>query len=143
MLYFFTQMIHKSTTVVTTEGHYEWLVMPFGLKNAPSTFQRIIQKALGFHLNNGAMNYMDDIIIYSATVELHWNLLESIFKTLIDHNIKLRTSKCAFFHSEIEYLGHVLSHNKTFPSPTLVKAVTEFPQPNDVELQRLHGLSNY
>ncbi len=74
--------------------------MPFGLKNAPATFQRIIQAALSDLLYKGAINYLDDFIVYSATFKEHIDLLREVFKRLRQHNIKLKLSKCYFAKSQ-------------------------------------------
>jgi transposase InsO family protein len=132
------------TAFVTNQGHYEWLVMPFGLKNAPATFQRIIQTALSDLLYKGAINYLDDFIIYTETFEEHIELLREVFKRLRQHNIKLKLSKCFFAKSEVEYLGHIISHNTVKPSPRKIEAVKEFPIPKTVrEVRRFLGLTGY
>ena len=66
----------EKTAFVTNEGHYEWLVMPFGLMNAPATFQRIIQHILRDRLYKGVLNYLDDIMIYTETIEEHLELVK-------------------------------------------------------------------
>ena len=96
------------TAFVTNEGHYEWLVMPFGLKNAPATFQRIIQNTLGPLLYKGVINYLDDFIIYSETFDQHMVLLEECFKRLRANNIKLKLSKFQLAKQEVDYLGHLI-----------------------------------
>jgi len=145
--YWHVEMDPKSitkTAFVTNQGHYEWLVMPFGLKNAPATFQRIIQTALSDLLYKGAINYLDDFIIYTETFEEHIELLREVFKRLRQHNIKLKLSKCFFAKSEVEYLGHIISHNTVKPSPRKIEAVKEFPIPKTVrEVRRFLGLTGY
>jgi transposase InsO family protein len=132
------------TAFVTNEGHYEWMVMPFGLKNAPATFQRIIQKTLGSLLYRGVINYLDDFIIYSETFEQHLSLLEDVFRRLNENNIKLKLSKCYFVKSEVEYLGHIVSHNSVKPSTRKVQAVQEFAVPTNLrEVRRFLGLTGY
>ncbi len=145
--YWHVEMDSRSTAktaFVTNQGHYEWLVMPFGLKNAPATFQRIIQTALSDLLYKGAINYLDDFIIYSETFEEHIELLREVFKRLRQHNIKLKLSKCFFVKSEVEYLGHIISHNSVKPSPRKIEAVKDFPLPKTVrEVRRFLGLTGY
>lgn len=72
----------EKTAFVTSNGHFEWTVMPMGLKNAPATFQRVVEKSLGDKLYNGAINFFDDIIIYSRTMTEHLDLLKNIFHKL-------------------------------------------------------------
>jgi hypothetical protein len=125
-------------------GHYEWLVLPFGLKSAPLTFQRIIQKVLGKLLFDGCINYLDDIIIYSKTIEEHLSILKDIFTRLRAYNVKLKMSKCEFGKSEIEYLGHKIGYNTVKPCKEHITAVLDFPQPKTVkQLRRFLGLSGY
>lgn len=134
----------NKTAFITHEGHYEWLVMPFGLKNAPSTFQRILQLVLGKTLYKGAINYLDDVIVYSDTLERHLQLLECIFKLFKIHNIKLKSTKCHFLQNKVEYLGYIVSHNKVEPSPSKIESVRSFPAPTSVtEVRRFLGLANY
>lgn len=134
----------KKTAFVTNQGHYEWLVMPFGLKNAPATFQRIIQKALGELFYKGVINYLDDFIIYSETFEQHLALLEEVFKRLMANNIKLKLSKCYFAKQEVEYLGHIISLNNVKPSAGKTSAVQGFPVPRTLrEVRRFLGLTGY
>uniref|UniRef100_A0A158P4S6 RNA-directed DNA polymerase n=1 Tax=Tetranychus urticae TaxID=32264 RepID=A0A158P4S6_TETUR len=134
----------EKTAFVTHEGHYEWLVMPFGLKNAPATFQRILQRVLGSLLYNGAINYLDDIIIYSKTFSEHLQLLEKIFTLCKDNNIKLKLSKCDFAQNEVDYLGYIISEEGVRPSKQKVKAVEHFPVPSNVkEVRQFLGLANY
>jgi transposase InsO family protein len=132
------------TAFVTNEGHYEWLVLPFGLKNAPATFQRIIQQILGPLLYRGAINYLDDFIIYSETFDEHMRLLDDVLQRLSDHNIKLKMSKCHFAKKEVTYLGHVVSYNTVKPSPAKIEAVQRFPVPNTLrKVREFLGLTGY
>ena len=132
------------TAFITHEGHYEWLVLPFGLKNAPATFQRILQKVLGKLLYKGAINYLDDIIIYSKTFEEHLQLLQQVFALLKQHNIKLKLSKCHFAQTEVQYLGYIIGTDGIKPSPEKITAVQKFPTPLNIrDVRRFLGLANY
>ncbi|UYV78936.1 K02A2.6-like, partial [Cordylochernes scorpioides] len=134
----------EKTAFITNDGHYEFLVMPFGLKNAPSTFQRIIQHIIGNLLWNGVCNYQDDILIYSSTFKDHIELLKKIFDKLKENNIKLKLKKCSFAKQEIRYLGHIIGHNKIKPDPEKTKAINEFPQPKTVkQVRQFLGLAGY
>lgn len=99
---------HK-TAFSTPYGHYEYVRMPFGLKNAPSTFQRLINSVLRKHINKICIVYMDDILIFSSGVQEHCNNIRTIFKALRAANLKIQVNKCNFMQRETEYLGHVLS----------------------------------
>ncbi|UYV78277.1 hypothetical protein LAZ67_16000751, partial [Cordylochernes scorpioides] len=134
----------EKTAFITNDGHYEFLVMPFGLKNAPSTFQRIIQHIIGNLLWNGVCNYQDDILIYSSTFKDHIELMKKIFDKLKENNIKLKLKKCSFAKQEIRYLGHIIGHNKINPDPEKTKAINEFPQPKTVkQVRQFLGLAGY
>ena len=84
--------IHK-TAFVTQDGHYEWLVLPFSLKNAPATFHRIVQRILGNLLNHGVYSYLDDVILYAITQGEHDTLRREFFSRLKVHNVKLKRTK--------------------------------------------------
>ncbi|UYV69327.1 K02A2.6-like, partial [Cordylochernes scorpioides] len=134
----------EKTAFITNDGHYEFLVMPFGLKNAPSTFQRIIQHIIGNLLWNGVCNYQDDILIYSSTFKDHIELMKKIFDKLKENNIKLKLKKCSFAKQEIRYLGHIIGHNKIKPDPEKTKVINEFPQPKTVkQVRQFLGLAGY
>ena len=124
------------TAFITHEGHYEWLFMPFGLKNAPATFQKAIQAILGSILYKGAINYLDDIIIYTETLEQHADLLNDVLNRLKEHGVRLKESKCSFAQSEVAYLGHTISYNAVKPSPEKLKAILDFPEPNSIRSLR-------
>ena len=132
------------TAFVTNSGHYEWLVLPFGLKNSPATFQRCIQRILGDLLYKGAINYLDDIIVYSDTFENHLTLLKEVFTRLLANNVKLKLKKCHFASDKVKYLGHTISCNQVRPSEEKTKAIKEFPIPDNVtKVQQFVGLANY
>ena len=99
---------HK-TAFICEYGQYEFNRMPFGLTNAPGTFQRLMNKILKPVLYKSALVYLDDIIIYSKTIENHIDDLESVFKLLATNGLKLKIKKCCFFRKKIDYLGHVVS----------------------------------
>ena len=134
----------EKTAFVTNEGHFEWLVMPFGLKNAPATFQRIVQQILHKYLYKGVINYLDDIIIYSETYNDHLNLLNEIFQILREHNVKLGLKKCLFAQTEVQYLGHLIGHNSVKPSPEKIKAIKDYPTPSSTtKVRSFVGLCQY
>jgi transposase InsO family protein len=134
----------EKTAFNTRSGHYEWTVMPFGLRNAPATFQCAVQNVLGNLLNKGAINYSDDIIIYSKDFTEHLDLLKQIFKILKEKDLKLKRNKCHFFCKSITYLGHVISENEVRPSERKTKAIREFERPTTVkQVRSFLGLANY
>jgi len=134
----------EKTAFVTNQGHYEWLVMPMGLTNAGATFQRIVQQILGDLLYNGAINYLDDVIIYAKTPEEHNKLLDEVLSRLEANNIKLKRSKCKFAQTEVTYLGYAISYNQVRPLADKVRAIREFPVPKSAaDIRRFIGMSQY
>ena len=111
---------------------YECLRMPFGLTNAPATFQHLMENCLGdLHLN-WCIIYLDDIIIYSKTLEEHVKRLEAVFKKLSKAGLKLKPSKCEFFKSEITYLGHIVSSEGIVTDPKKIKVIQLWLRPETV-----------
>ncbi|KAL4554713.1 hypothetical protein LXL04_037315 [Taraxacum kok-saghyz] len=98
----------EKTAFRTHEGHYEYLVMPFGLMNAPSTFQAIMNEVFRPLLRQKVVIFFDDILVYSATWEAHLADLHLVLSTLVQHQFMVNRKKCSFGQSSIEYLGHVI-----------------------------------
>ena len=108
-------------------GFYEFTCMPFGLCNAPVTFQRLMQNTLGELNLMHCIIYLDDVIVFSSMEEEHLGRLRMVFERFCEFNLKLKPSKCSFFQSEIMYLAHHVSHRGILPSQENVRAVQEFP----------------
>ncbi|WVZ05472.1 hypothetical protein V8G54_018818 [Vigna mungo] len=124
------------TTFRTHERHYEYLVMPFGLMNAPSTFQAF--------MNEGYWYFFDDILVYSNTWEEHMQLLEKVLEVLRDHKLFANKEKCLFSHEKVEYLGHIISTHGVAVDPTKVNSVLEWPIPKNVKgVHGFLGLTGY
>jgi len=119
---------HK-TTFKTHHGMYEFLVMAFGLTNAPATFQSVMNLIFANLLRKGVIVFMDDILIYSATLEQHVALLEQVFEILKKHKFFIKLSKCSFAQKEIEYLGHTVSSNGVATDKSKFLAVEQWPVP--------------
>nr|XP_008191903.1 PREDICTED: uncharacterized protein LOC100141851 isoform X1 [Tribolium castaneum] len=138
-----TESIPK-TAFVTPDGHYEFVRMPFGLANAPAVFQRAMNKVLGPLRFQTAFCYIDDLLIPSKDFETGLNNLRTVFQLLRQFGLTLKLSKCCFFGSQIEYLGHEISAEGIKPGETKIKAVTAFPKPTDVhKLRQFLGLCGY
>jgi hypothetical protein len=91
-------------------GHYEYLVMPFGLCNVPATFQRMMNNIMRLFLGNGIVSYLDDILIHSkGSVEQHRELVGRVLQTLIDNGLAAEIAKCEFEKKEVEFLGYIVS----------------------------------
>ena len=128
---------------VTPMGKYEFLMVPFGLSQAPAYFQRLIAEVLT-GCESFAQGYLDDILIFSKTHEEHLQHLEIIFERLRQAGLKLKGEKCQFFKKNLHYLGHVISEEGIKPLPDKIQAIQDMPHPtNLVEVQQLMGLMNY
>ena len=135
---------HK-TAFVTKTGHYQWRVLPFGLKIASSIFQRILSSVLKrYRLTAFARNYIDDILVFSRTLEEHLRHLELVIKALSKEMFKLKFNKCKFAQLSVDYLGHTLSHNSVRPLIDRVEAIQNFPRPsNATAVRQFLGKLNY
>ena len=96
------------TTFRTHEGHYEFLVMPFGLSNAPSTFQSLMNEVFWPHIRKFVLVFFDNILVYSPDLTTHINHLESIFLLLQQHQLYINKKKCDFGRTRLTYLGHII-----------------------------------
>ena len=118
--------------------------MPFGLTNSPATFQRLMERCLGDMQPQECLVYLDDIIVYSSTIEEHMRRLEAVFQKLKDFGLKLKPSKCHFLKSEVTYLGHVVSKDGVHTDPEKIKAVQNWSTPKNVkELQQFLGFVGF
>ena len=134
----------KFTAFSTPEGHFHYNRMPFGLKNAPATFQRLMDRALKGLIGKCCFVYLDDIIIFGQTIQEHNTNLAIILQRLTELNLKLQPDKCEFLKPELEYLGHVISKDGVKPNSKKIEAVKEFKQPrNSKEIKQFLGLAGY
>ena len=125
-------------------GFYECKWMPFGLTSAPATFQWLMKSCLGnLHLQY-CIIYLDDIIVFSKTLEEHLTRLWAVFEKLNKAELKLKPSKCEFFKQELTYLGHVISKNGVQTDSKKVEAIHKWPVPTNVtEVQSFLVFTNY
>src|SRR3954453_17077951 len=137
------QDVHK-TAFRTRYGHYEFLVMPFGLTNAPATFMHLMQQTLRSFLDDFVIVFIDDILIYSKTLEDHTQHLRQVLQVLQEKQLYAKLSKCDFFKHEIGFLGHVINEHGIKMESSKVNAVTNWPIPTNVhELRSFLGLAGY
>ncbi|WVZ02845.1 hypothetical protein V8G54_023651 [Vigna mungo] len=118
-------------------GHYEFRVMPFGLCNAPSTFQATMNELLKPFLRKFLIVFFDDILVYSTTWDAHLNHLERTFQTLLQGQFFLKGSKCLLAQQQLEYLGHIVSAQGVAADPSKIQAMVQWPSP--MSLKALHG----
>ena len=121
------------TAFVTHKGLYEFNVMAFGIATAPSVFQDLMNKVLSGIGNEYAMAYLDDVIVFSETLEDHFRHLEDVFERLESAGLKLKKSKCEFLKKEIHYLGHIISDKGIRPDEAKIDAIRNLPAPTTVK----------
>eukprot|EP00253_Pinus_taeda_P003695 PITA_03695 len=120
------------TTFRTRYGHYKFVVLPFGLTNAPATFMCLMNNIFHRYLDQFVLIFIDDILIYSHTIEEHHEHLRVVLQTLREHQLYAKFSKCDFFKEEIQYLGHVITKDGIAVDLEKIKAIMEWPVPKDV-----------
>jgi hypothetical protein len=124
-------------------GHYEFLVMPFGLCNAPATFQTLMNEIFKDVLDQFLVVYLDDILVYSRTIEEHAEHLKIVLDKLRQNKLRSRVHKCRFLQPKVDYLGYIVGEDKIIPDDDKVAAVQTWPPPRDVtELRAFLGLAN-
>ncbi len=124
------------TAFSTSTGHYEYLIMPFGLSNSPSVFQSFINDVFRDMLNRWVIVYIDDILIYSNSLEEHTQHVRSVLERLIQYQLYAKGEKCEFDCTSTSFLGYIISHEGVAMDESKVKAVLNWPQPCTVkELQ--------
>ena len=128
----------------THNGHYEYLVMPFGLCNAPSTFQAIMNSIFRPYLRKFILVFFYDILIYSPTWEQHLEHVQLTLVVLRQHQFYVKMSKCAFGKQELEYLGHIITHRGVKVDEKKIEAMVAWPRPSNItELRGFLGLTGY
>ena len=134
----------RKAAFTTHRGLFEPQRMPFGLRSAPATMQRLMVslfKAMNWKM---VLVYLDDIVIFSDSVQQHFSRMDLVFSKLREANLKLKPAKCLLLRRSVEYLGHMVSGKGVSTSPRLVKAVQDYPIPQDVSgVRRFLGLTGY
>lgn len=125
-------------------GHFEYLKMPFGLKNAPATFQRLMDNVLKDLQGKICLVYMDDIIIFSTSLQEHIANLKLIFDKLRQSRLKIQLDKSEFLRKEVEFLGHIVTPEGVKPNPNKIKVIQNFPIPKTArDIKSFLGLLGY
>ena len=126
----------------TPSGLYQYKVMPFGMKNSPATFQRLINYLIADI--KGCEAYIDDVIIYSNTWEKHLQIMHKFFQRLSESNLTVNLSKSEFGCGHVTYLGHIVGQGKVKPIDAKVEAISAFPQPSSKkQVMRFLGMAGY
>ncbi|GBG79965.1 hypothetical protein CBR_g30227 [Chara braunii] len=128
----------------TRYGLYEFVVMPFGLRNAPGTFQHAMNRIFHDYLDKFVVVYLDDILIFSKTVEEHVAHLDKVLSLLRQHKFKINGEKCEFGRTRILYLGHEISAEGLKPDDAKVASIRDWPRPQSVtEMRSFLGMTGY
>ena len=130
----------EKTSFVTTQGTYCYRVMPFGLKNAGATYQRLVNRMFQKQISATMEVYMDDMLVKSTTADLHIAHLSEAFQILRNYNMKRNPAKCAFGVLAEKFMGFIVNHRGIEENPDKIKAVLDMPSPSRIkEVQRLTG----
>lgn len=135
----------KYTSFVTPLGQYEYLRMPFGLKNAPSIFQMFINKIFSDLVRQGnVIIYLDDIMIATDNIAEHLKIFEEVMKRIVNNKLELRLDKCEFLQSSVKYLGYTIDASGIRADDKGLEAIRNFPLPDKVHTMRSFlGLCSY
>jgi hypothetical protein len=132
------------TAFTSPEGHFEFLVLPQGLCNSPSTFQSVMTRIFAPYLNKFVMVFLDDILIMSETPEQHLEHIRLVLQRLREHRFFARRDKCEWCKPEVAWLGHTIGRDGIKMDPKKIDAVRSFPTPrNPTELRQFLGLTNF
>lgn len=132
------------TAFCTPFGLFEWNRMPFGLCNAPSTFQRLMERLFGDQQCHSLLLYLDDIIVFSSSIEQHLERLEVVINRLEQEGLKAKLEKCTFLQPKVSYLGHVVSAEGVSTDPSKTQVVAQWRCPSSAtEFRSILGFASY
>jgi hypothetical protein len=132
------------TTFVSRYGHHEYLVVPFGLTNAPAIFMNLMNKIFMPYLDKFIIVFIDDILVYSKDEAEHAEHLRIVLQTLGEHQLYAKISKCEFWLDKVEFLGRIITKEGIAVNPNKVQSVLEWPAPkNTKEVRGLLGMVGY
>ncbi|KAH9270629.1 hypothetical protein BASA83_007236 [Batrachochytrium salamandrivorans] len=134
----------QKTSFITKYGQFEFLVMPFGLANAPAQFQRMMNSLFQDMISKFVLVYLDDIVIYSDNLKDHKTHVRSVLRILSDNRLFCKPEKCHFYQTEIRYLGYIISSNGIRMDSSKIESVQNWPTPKKVhDLQVFLGFANF
>lgn len=132
------------TAFVCPLGFWEFNRMPQGVTNAPSTFQRLMERCMGSLNRSEVLVFIDDLIVFSETLEEHERRLLQVLNRLREYGLKLSPEKCKFFQTSVRYLGHVVSEDGVSTDPSKIEVVKAWPRPQNLkELKSFLGFAGY
>jgi len=125
-------------------GLWRFTVMPFGLCNAPATIERLMERVLGQLQWHICLCYIDDVLVYSRSVDQHIDHLAAVLQRLRDAHLKLKPKKCHFFQKRVKFLGHIVSDQGIQTDPEKIQKINHCPPPRDLhEVRGILGLCSY
>ncbi|GBC41210.2 enzymatic polyprotein, putative [Rhizophagus irregularis DAOM 181602=DAOM 197198] len=134
----------EKTAFICSQGLYEYNVMPFGLKNAPGTFRRLMDKILKEYIGEFVTVYLDDIMIYSEDFEEHIEHVDKVLSKLRENNMIVKLKKCQFGLRNINFLGHIVGRDGLRPDKEKVEKIENMRRPKTVtEVRSFLGLCSY
>jgi hypothetical protein len=145
----FNQVLMKEsdiwkTAMKTPIGNFEWMVMGFGLTNAPATFQRLMTTVLRKFLGKFVVAFQDDLVVHSQSHEEHVGHLRQVLEALREAKLYAKPSKCTIGATSVKFLGHIIAHGTIATDPEKVAAVNEMVAPSDVHgVRRFLGMANW
>jgi len=134
----------SKTAFRTRYGYYEFLVMSFGLTNAPTTFMHLMYSMFRPYLDSFVIVFIDDILVYSRSQEDHEQHLRTVRQTLREKKLYAKFLKCEFWLDSVAFLGHVISSEGIWVDPKKVEAVQSWPRPSSsIEIRSFLGFMGY
>lgn len=132
------------TAFNTPLGHFEYLVLPFGLTNAPAVFQALVNDVLRDFINHFVFVYLDDILIFSKDMSDHISHVRQVLQRLLENKLYVKAEKCHFHTKSTSFLGYIIESGQVRSDPEKIRAVTEWPEPSTrKQLQRFLGFANF
>ena len=134
----------SKTAFRTRYGHYEFLVIPFGLTNAPAAFMDLMNRVFSPYLDKFVIVFIDDILVYSGSPEEHAEHLRTVMKILRERQLYAKFSKCQFWLNKVVFLGHVISPEGISVNPQKIEVIVNWKPPTNVSEVRIFlGLAGY